>query len=138
MKIKKFNDISSTDKVFEGNYNNFIDDVIKLTEYDDEYEQGYEPSNSDIMSELGELVNSFELNNDDLKKIIDDPRLQGHATASHWIKVIYDDIVEWDKKISNDNSKIKDALKKSGLTTDVDKFISNLKKNGYFIQKNGW
>lgn len=36
-----------------------------------EFEQGDEPSNTDLLSEIGDLCNDLQMTSDDIKKVID-------------------------------------------------------------------
>lgn len=66
MKIKRFNQIN------ESVYDDFVKDVKKIVNYDeDEYEQGYEPSNIDLLDEIGDLCNKYNFTDDDIQKVVD-------------------------------------------------------------------
>ena len=67
MKLKRFNQLN------EGKFDDFIEEVKKVVNYDEsEYEQGDEHSNVDLLSEVGELMNKYELTTADLQQIVDD------------------------------------------------------------------
>jgi antitoxin component HigA of HigAB toxin-antitoxin module len=64
MKLKRFNELN------EGKLDDFKKDVEEYL--NTEYEEGEEPSNVDMLDEVGELMNKYNLTTDDLQKIVDD------------------------------------------------------------------
>jgi hypothetical protein len=70
-----YNSIFGKNK-FKINPESRIDDFKKefknIVEYNgDDFEQGDEPSMSDVLSEVGDLCNKYEMSQEDLKKLID-------------------------------------------------------------------
>ncbi len=65
MKIKRFNQLN------ESVYDDFVEDVKKIINPDEEYEQGDEPSNADLLSEVGDLCNDYNFTDADIQKVID-------------------------------------------------------------------
>lgn len=55
-----------------------------------EYEQGYEPSNTDLLSEIGDLCNELDMSSDDIKKVID----SGVSDVNGLLKIIYDETLQ--------------------------------------------
>jgi hypothetical protein len=67
MRLKTFNQLN------EGKYDDFIEEVKKVVNYNEEdYEEGDEPTNADLLSEVGELMNKYNLTTDDLQQIVDE------------------------------------------------------------------
>lgn len=87
--LRKFNeDIGNPEmmKVF-----GFINKVNALLN-NDEYEEGGEPSKTDLLSEIGDLCNEFDMSADDIKKAIDSGKiLNDHDNL---VKIVYDETVE--------------------------------------------
>lgn len=78
--LKRFNE-NIYDSIFnreeseinpETKINDFLQEFRNIVNYDeDEFEQGDEPSMTDILSEVGDLCNKFEMTQEELKNIID-------------------------------------------------------------------
>jgi hypothetical protein len=52
--------------------NDFLTEFRSIVNYnEDEFDQGDEPSMSDILSEVGDLCNKYEMTQEDLKSVID-------------------------------------------------------------------
>ena len=82
--LRKFNE--NIDKISE-----FTNKFKNLVDYDeDEYEQGDEPSNVDLLSEIGELCNEFEMTSDDLQQVIDN----GDDTIDNLIQILHDETLQ--------------------------------------------
>jgi hypothetical protein len=62
--LKRFNE-SNDSKISQ-----FTQEFKRLVN-NDEYEQGDEPSMTDILSEVGDLCNKYNMTSDDLKEVID-------------------------------------------------------------------
>lgn len=103
--IKKYNE-SSNNKIEE-----FIKRANKIINYDEsEFEQGDEPSNVDILSELGDLCNELSLSSNDIKEVIDSKRVSDHM---NYLGIILDET-----NIEDDNSEL-----------NWDDFLEDLKRD---------
>jgi len=64
-----------------------------IINYDeDDYEEGEEPMNVDILSELGDLYNEFDMNPDDLQKVIDSGVISDHQKM---LEITLDNVKEF-------------------------------------------
>lgn len=80
----------------------FINKVNALLN-NDEYEEGDEPSKIDLLSEIGDLCNEFDMSADDIKKAIDSGKiLNDHDNL---VKIVYDETVESEEKRKNTKTK---------------------------------
>lgn len=61
--LKKFNEEIGNPKFL-----NFVNKLNML--FDDEYEEGDEPSNTDLLSEIGDLCNEFDMSSSDIEEVI--------------------------------------------------------------------
>jgi len=83
--LKKFNE-ASFDRIEE-----FIKLADKIINYDEsEFEQGDEPSNTDILSELGDLCNELTFTSDEIQKVIDSGRI---SDPNKFLEIILDEIL---------------------------------------------
>jgi flagellin-specific chaperone FliS len=70
MRIKRFNQLYES--ISQDRIKEFYDRVIKIVDFnEDEYEQGDEPSNVDLLDEVGDLMNEFGLTTQDIRDIVD-------------------------------------------------------------------
>ena len=83
--LKKFNE-ASFDRIEE-----FIKIADKIINYDEsEFEQGDEPSNTDILSELGDLCNELTFTSEELQQVIDSGRI---SDPNKFLEIILDEIL---------------------------------------------
>ena len=83
--LKKFNE-ASFDRIEE-----FVKIADKIINYDDsELEEGDEPSNTDILSELGDLCNELTFTSEEIQKVIDSGRI---SDPNKFLEIILDEIL---------------------------------------------
>jgi hypothetical protein len=83
--LKKFNE-ASFDRIEE-----FIKIADKIINYDkNEFEQGDEPSNTDILSELGDLCNELTFTSEEIQQVIDSGRI---SDPNKFLEIILDEIL---------------------------------------------
>lgn len=130
MKIKKFNvysikeNINNVDKIEE-----FFNRMLEIVDYDNEYEEGDEPSQSDLSSEVGDLMNTMDLTTDDLQNIVN------KYTDSIYVDLYVKPQLEYELGENSRITNLDSFLIKSGIN-DLRKFKSQLEKMGYIIIKN--
>lgn len=129
--IKKFNEYSLNEELENNQESNKLEDFYnkmkKLVNYDeDEYEQGDEPTRSDLASEVGDLMDEYELTTDDLQSIVD--KYPNDTDVEWYVKSQLD----YELEISGKNIELLNVLKTYGIT-DVDKFYRSLNNIGYRI-----
>jgi hypothetical protein len=91
--LKKFNE-ASFDRIEE-----FIKMADKIINYDEsELEQGDEPSNTDILSELGDLCNELTFTSEELQKVIDSGRI---SDPNNFLEKIIEEIIEEEEYLEN-------------------------------------
>jgi hypothetical protein len=82
---RKFNESVDHNKV-----NSFIQKANSLINYDEsEFEQGDEPMNVDLLSELGELYNDMDMTPEDLSMVVTSGRLNDD---NNLVKIILDEV----------------------------------------------
>ena len=92
--LKKFNE-ASFDRIEE-----FIKMANNIINYDeDEYEQGEEPSNRDILSELGDLCNDMNFTSEDLQQVINSGRI---SDISNFLQIILDETLRDEDAMNQD------------------------------------
>ena len=129
--IKKFNEYSLTEELENNRGLNrlvdFYNKMKKIVNYDeDEYEQGDEPSRSDLMDEVGDLMNEYELTTDDLQSIV---REYPNDTDVEWyVKPQLD----YELEQAGKTNELLNVLKTYGIT-NVDEFYRSLNNIGYKI-----
>ena len=130
--LKKFNE-ASFDRIEE-----FIKMADKIINYDEgELEEGDEPSNTDILSELGDLCNELTFTSEELQQVINSGRI---SDPNNFLQIILDETVRDEEAMGDDEtptlniedieSKIKDAafsLKSFGTMTKNAAFINGAK-----------
>ena len=130
--LKKFNE-ASFDRIEE-----FIKIADKIINYDDsELEEGDEPSNTDILSELGDLCNELTFTSEELQQVINSGRI---SDPNNFLQIILDETLRDEEAMENDEtptlniedieSKIKDAaysLRGFGTMTKNAAFINGAK-----------
>ncbi len=130
--LKRFNE-ASFDRVEE-----FIKLANAIINYDEsELEQGDEPSNADILSELGDLCNELTFTSEELQQVIDSGRI---SDPNNFLQIILDETLRDEEAMENEESptlniediesKIQDAaysLKSFGTMTKQASFINGAK-----------
>ena len=130
--LKKFNE-ASFDRIEE-----FVKIADKIINYDDsELEEGDEPSNTDILSELGDLCNELTFTSEELQQVINSGRI---SDDNNFLQIILDETLRDEEAMENDEiptlniedieSKIKDAaysLRGFGTMTKNAAFINGAK-----------
>lgn len=70
--------------------NDFLTEFRSIVNYnEDDFEQGDEPSMSDILSEVGDLCNKYEMSKSDLKTLIDN-----NEDVDDILQIMYEDTEE--------------------------------------------
>ena len=83
--LKKFNE-ASFDRIEE-----FIKIADKIINYDEsELEEGDEPSNTDILSELGDLCNELTFTSEELQQVINSGRI---SDPNKFLQIMLDEIL---------------------------------------------
>jgi len=91
--LKRFNE-ASFDRIEE-----FIKMADKIINYDEsELEQGDEPSNTDILSELGDLCNELTFTSEELQQVIDSGRI---SDPNNFLEKIIEEIIEEEEYLEN-------------------------------------
>lgn len=91
--LKRFNE-SSFDRIEE-----FVKIANTIINYDEsKLEQGDEPSNEDILSELGDLCNELTFTSEELQKVIDSRRI---SDPNNFLEKIIEEIIEEEEYLEN-------------------------------------
>ncbi len=91
--LKRFNE-ASFDRVEE-----FIKLANAIINYDEsELEKGDEPSNADILSELGDLCNELTFTSEELQKVIDSGRI---SDPNNFLEKIIEEIISEEEYLEN-------------------------------------
>ena len=91
--LKKFNE-ASFDRIEE-----FIKLADKIINYDkSEFEQGDEPSKTDILSELGDLCNELTFTSEELQQVIDSGRI---SDPNNFLEIILEEIISEEEYLEN-------------------------------------
>jgi hypothetical protein len=91
--LKRFNE-ASFDRIEE-----FIKLADKIINYDEsELEQGDEPSNADILSELGDLCNELTFTSEELQQVIDSGRI---SDPNNFLEKIIEEIISEEEYLEN-------------------------------------
>ena len=113
--LKKFNEeigntnnpeLEFTNKYFDRDYpqtfnriEEFIKMVDKIINYDEsELEEGDEPSNSDIISELGDLCNELTFTSEELQQVINSGRI---SDLNKFLQIILDETLRDEESMGN-------------------------------------
>jgi hypothetical protein len=130
--LKRFNE-ASFDRIEE-----FVKLANTIINYDEiELEEGDEPSNTDILSELGDLCNELTFTSEELQQVINSGRI---SDPNNFLQIILDETLRDEEAMENDEtptlntedieSKIKDAaysLRGFGTMTKNAAFINGAK-----------
>ena len=91
--LKRFNE-ASFDRIEE-----FIKIADKIINYDEiELEEGDEPSNTDILSELGDLCNELTFTSEELQQVIDSGRI---SDPNNFLEIISEEIISEEEYLEN-------------------------------------
>jgi hypothetical protein len=91
--LKRFNE-ASFDRIEE-----FVKLANTIINYDEsELEQGDEPSNADILSELGDLCNELTFTSEELQQVIDSGRI---SDPNNFLEKIIEEIIEEEEYLEN-------------------------------------
>lgn len=92
--LKRFNE-ASFDRIEE-----FIKMANNIINYDEsEYEQGEEPSNTDILSELGDLCNEMTFRSEELQQVINSGRI---SDPNNFLQIILDETLREEDDMENE------------------------------------
>lgn len=92
--LKRFNE-ASFDRIEE-----FIKLADKIINYDEsELEEGDEPSNTDILSELGDLCNELTFRSEELQQVINSGRI---SDPNNFLQIILDDTLRDEEDMENE------------------------------------
>ena len=94
--LKRFNE-NNNSKISQ-----FTKEFKALVNYD-EYEEGDEPSMTDILSEVGDLCNKHNMTSDDLKQVIDNG-----GDVDNIIGILYDETLQSEAESENSLNKESD------------------------------
>ena len=119
--LKRFNE-ASFDRIEE-----FIKLANTIINYDEsELEEGDEPSNTDILSELGDLCNELTFTSEELQQVIDSGRI---SDPNNFLEEIIEEIISEEEYLEN-GYKLND--RQSGLYVKIksllDREYSDLSK----------
>jgi len=78
------------------NLDSYIRKANDILNYDEEFEQGDEPSNVDLLSELGELSNDLEMTKGDMEKVVSSDKIKNDVDGL--VKIILDEYDEFDSE----------------------------------------
>ena len=118
--LKKFNE-ASFDRIEE-----FIKIADKIINYDEnEFEQGDEPSNTDILSELGDLCNELTFTSEEIQKVIDSDRI---SDPNKFLEIILDEILSEEEDLEGGKLNDQQAKLYSKIKLLLDTEYSDLSK----------
>lgn len=118
--LKKFNE-ASFDRIEE-----FIKIADKIINYDDsDLEEGDEPSNTDILSELGDLCNELTFTSEEIQKVIDSGRI---SDPNKFLEIMLDDILSEEEDLEGGKLNDQQAKLYSKIKLLLDTEYSDLSK----------
>ena len=118
--LKKFNE-ASFDRIEE-----FIKMADKIINYDEsELEEGDELSNTDILSELGDLCNELTFTSEEIQKVIDSGRI---SDPNKFLEIMLDDILSEEEDLEGGRLNDQQARLYSKIKLLLDKEYSDLSK----------
>ena len=118
--LKKFNE-ASFDRIEE-----FIKIADKIINYDDsELEEGDEPSNTDILSELGDLCDELTFTSEEIQKVIDSGRI---SDPNKFLEIMLDDILSEEEDLEGGKLNDQQAKLYSKIKLLLDTEYSDLSK----------
>lgn len=112
MNIKRFNQLNSQifESITQEEIKTFYKEFKKIVNYDvDEFEQGDEPTELDLLDEIGDLANKYNLDEYDLKEILE--TYQNDNDIQYYINIITEDTIKNSNKDKNMSDIIKNLLK---------------------------
>ncbi len=131
--LKKFNE-ASFDRVEE-----FIKLADKIINYDEsELEEGDQPSNSDILSELGDLCNELTFTSEELQQVINSGRI---SDPNNFLQIILDEVLRDEENMENEETptlNIEDIETKIQDAAYSLKGFGTMTKNAAFINGANW
>ena len=86
--LKRFNEGIDGNSGQDDKISNFIEKFNEIM--GGEFSQGDEPSNIDLLSEIGDLCNELDMSSDDIKEVID----SGVSDINGLLKIIYDETLQ--------------------------------------------
>ena len=102
--LKRFNE-ASFDRIEE-----FIKLADKIINYDEiELEEGDEPSNTDILSELGDLCNELTFRSEELQQVINSGRI---SDPNNFLKIILDETLRDEDEMENETPLVSKPVEK--------------------------
>lgn len=118
--LKKFNE-ASFDRIEE-----FIKIADKIINYDDsDLEEGDEPSNTDILSELGDLCDELTFTSEEIQKVIDSGRI---SDPNKFLEIMLDDILSEEEDLEGGKLNDQQAKLYSKIKLLLDTEYSDLSK----------
>lgn len=118
--LKKFNE-ASFDRIEE-----FIKIADKIINYDDsDLEEGDEPSNTDILSELGDLCDELTFTSEEIQKVIDSDRI---SDPNKFLEIMLDDILSEEEDLEGGKLNDQQAKLYSKIKLLLDTEYSDLSK----------
>jgi hypothetical protein len=114
MRIKKFNKFNEG---AESNIDLFYNEYKSLVDFNEnDYEEGDEPSNADLLSEISDLTIKYNLSEDDVKNILDNMDIS--FDINNLLKIIYEDY--FDEEESSDG--------RTNILLEIQSLIRKIKK----------
>lgn len=117
----------------------FIKMADKIINYDEsEYEQGEEPSNTDILSELGDLCNVNSFTSEELQQVINSGRI---SDPNNFLQIILDETLRDEGAMENEETP---TLNTEDIETKIQDAAYSLRgfgtmtKNAAFINGAKW
>lgn len=83
-------------KTESGKISNFTQRLQSMLDYD-EYEPGDEPSNNDLLTEIGDLCNEFDMSAADIKTVLD----SGELNSNFHLNIVYEETLDYENSKSN-------------------------------------
>jgi hypothetical protein len=81
--LKKFNE-----EIGNVKYLNFVQKLNKLFDFN-EFEEGDEPSNTDLLSEIGDLCNEFDMDEGDIQEVLTNFKIS--TEAGNLLSIVLDE-----------------------------------------------
>jgi hypothetical protein len=102
--LKRFNE-ASFDRIEE-----FVKLANTIINYDEsELEEGDEPSNTDILSELGDLCNELTFRSEELQQVINSGRI---SDPNNFLKIILDETLRDEDEMENETPLVSKPVEK--------------------------
>lgn len=124
--LRKFNE-SKDQKILK-----FIQKLNLLYNYD-EFLPGDEPSNSDMLSEIGDLCNEFDMTSSDIKEVLD----SNDVSDKFHLKIIYEETLKGEKlkaeKLNKKPIKVENCEEESKLFGEWLRHNCVISDEGYYF-----